>query len=79
VSDTILPAVPSTDQFINLSEYLQSKSADTAKVILLVDATKQSLSNVRDDATFKTLLAKAHEVAEANGIAFPDMMDRGTA
>jgi len=30
---------------------------------VLVDATKQSLSNVRDEATFEVLLAKVKEVA----------------
>ena len=45
---------------------------------VLVDATKQSLSNVKDDATFEDLLAKVQELAAFNGIALPDKMQDGS-
>jgi hypothetical protein len=60
--DSVLPIINS------LSEYLQSKAADAAKSLILVDATKQLLSQMRDDNQFEGLLAKVQVVAASNGI-----------
>jgi len=50
--DSVLPIINS------LNEYLQSKAADTAKSLVLVDATKKLLSKMRDDNEFEGLLVK---------------------
>ena len=50
--DTILPVINA------LSEFLQSKSADATQALVLVDATKQLLSNMRDQAIHSKSFSK---------------------